>query len=174
MLLAWGKKVPTEFQTEVVAISKDLGINPSWLMACMMFETGGTFSPFISNAAGSGAVGLIQFMPQTAQALGTSTEKLRTMTALAQLQYVFFYFHPRAGDLHSLEDVYMAILWPAAIGKGSEYVLFDKADTDHPKRYIQNAGLDFNHDGKITKEEACRRVVKLLEKGLLPENAVNL
>lgn len=41
-------------------------------MAAMAFESGETFSPSIKNAAGSGAVGLIQFMPSTAKALGTS------------------------------------------------------------------------------------------------------
>ena len=65
----------------------------------------------------------------------------------------------------------MAILWPAAIGKPLDFVLFDKRDAVHPKRYIQNAGLDFNQDGLITKAEATARVVRLLDKGLRPENA---
>ena len=38
-------------------------------MAVMSFETGGTFDPGIRNAAGSGATGLIQFMPSTAAGL---------------------------------------------------------------------------------------------------------
>ena len=65
----------------------------------------------------------------------------------------------------------MAILWPAAIGRPLDFVLFDKSDAGHPKRYIQNAGLDFNKDGLITKAEATARVVRLLDKGLRPENA---
>ena len=44
-----------------------LGISEADLMAVMSFETGGTFNPNIRNAAGSGATGLIQFMPSTAR-----------------------------------------------------------------------------------------------------------
>ena len=170
MFLAWGNKVSPEFRSKAVYIAKDLGIHPDWLMACMAFETGRTFDPAIKNAAGSGAVGLIQFMPATARGLGTTTEELAVMDALEQLNYVAFYFKRWAGKLHSLEDVYMAILWPAAVGK-EHYVLFDRNDPNHPKRFIQNAGLDFNKDGLITKAEATAKVLAMLEQGLLPENA---
>lgn len=64
----------------------------------------------------------------------------------------------------------MAILWPVAIGKPLDFVLFDKSDPEHPKRYIQNAGLDFNRDGKITKAETAAKVRAKLEKGLLVGN----
>ena len=152
-------------------IAENLAVNADHLMACMAFESGGTFSPSITNAAGSGAVGLIQFMPSTAQALGTNTQQLAAMSAVKQLDFVEKYFLPKKGKLKTLEDVYMAILWPVAIGKPLEYVLFDKDDQDHPKRYIQNAGLDFNKDGLITKAEAAAKVSRQLKLGLLPENA---
>jgi len=137
----------------------------------MAFETGRSFSPAVRNAAGSGAVGLIQFMPATAQALGTTTAQLAAMSAVKQLDYVERYFQPRAGKLKTLEDVYMAILWPAAIGKPEGFVLFDRADPVYPKRYVQNAGLDFNKDGQITKAEAAARVRRTLQEGLRPANA---
>jgi hypothetical protein len=171
-MLAWGKKVSEEFREKVNDICQELGTEPDYLMACMAFESGETFSPSIENAAGSGAVGLIQFMPATAQALGTTSEDLAAMTAEEQLEYVAKYFSPRKDKLSSLEDVYMAILWPAAIGEPLDYVLFDKDDPEHPKRYIQNQGLDVDKDGKITKAEASGMVRKKLEKGLLPEFAL--
>jgi hypothetical protein len=171
-MLAWGKKVSEEFCQRVREIADSLGADPNYLMACMAFESGETFSPSIKNAAGSGATGLIQFMPSTAQALGTTTEELASMTAEEQLDYVEKYFKPSRGKLKSLDDVYMAILWPAAVGRPSAYVLFAKNDPTHPKRYIQNAGLDFNKDGKITKAEAAEKVRKKLEKGLLPQFAL--
>jgi hypothetical protein len=93
------------------------------------------------------------------------------MSAVKQLDYVERYFAPSKGKLRSLEDVYMAILWPRAVGKPQEYVLFDKNDPKYPKRYIQNAGLDFNRDGLITKAEAAIRVRREFEEGLRPENA---
>ncbi|MFZ5450456.1 MAG: transglycosylase SLT domain-containing protein [Thermodesulfobacteriota bacterium] len=171
-MLAWGKKVSEEFCERIQEIADSLGTDPNYLMACIAFESGETFSPSIKNAAGSGATGLIQFMPSTAQALGTTTEDLAEMTAEEQLDYVEEYFKHSKGKLKSLEDVYMAILWPAAVGKPLDYVLFKKDDPDHPKRYIQNAGLDFNKDGIITKKEAANKVQKKLERGLSPEFAL--
>lgn len=168
--LAWGRKVSPLFCEKVVAICKDLGFEPSYLMAAIAFETGETFSPSILNKKGSGAVGLIQFMPSTALALGTSSEALKGMTAEDQLHYVHKYFTFKKGKVNELSDVYMTILWPSAVGKPEHYVLFDKNDKLHPKRYIQNAGLDFNKDGLILKSEAVLEVQDKLNRGLLPEN----
>lgn len=169
--LAWGRKITPTMRNEVCRISEFLGINPSWLMACMAFETGGTFSPGVLNKAGSGATGLIQFMPVTALTLGTTTAELAKMSFVGQLQYVLRYFAPIASKLKTLEDVYMAILWPAAVGKPNNYILFRKDDPKHPKRYVQNAGLDWNKDGVITKAEACAKVQMLLLEGMKPGNA---
>lgn len=172
--LAWGKKVSSTFCTCVLSIAKDIEIEPSWLMACMAFETGRTFSSSILNAAGSGAVGLLQFMPQTAAALGTSTKALAAMTAEQQLTVVRRYFLPYRKRLKSLGDVYGAIIWPTMIGRPDDYIAFDKADKLHPKRYAQNKGLDYNADGKITKAEIVTRVQKELDTGLLPKNAIDI
>jgi len=173
-IIAWGAKVSRAFVTRVLSICNFLEINPNWLMACMAFESAETFSPSIKNSAGSGAVGLIQFMPSTAAVLGTSIEKLSKMSALTQLDYVEAYFDSFSGKLKNLQDVYMTILWPGAIGKPLSYVLFDKSDIQHPKRYIQNKGLDWNKDGKITKEEASAHIAEKLHKGFLVENALYL
>ena len=169
--LAWGRSVSREFRNELRRIADLLAVEPDWLMACMAFESGRTFSPGVLNAAGSGAVGLIQFMPSTAAALGTTTAALSRMSAVGQLEYVLRYFLPREGRLRNLGDVYMAILWPVAVGKPDTYVLFDRADAKYPKRYVQNAGLDFNRDGRITRGEACARVTAMLADGQKPENA---
>lgn len=163
--LAWGAKVSPLFRQKVTAIAGILKIDPSWLMACMAFESGGTFSPSVKNAAGSGAVGLIQFMPSTAAALGTSTEALAQLTAEQQLDVVQAYFHSWTGKLHNLGDVYMTILWPGAIGKPDDFVLFDRADRAHPARYVQNAGLDYNRDGRVTRGEAYAHVQARLVQG---------
>lgn len=171
--LAWGAHVQPAFRRKVREICERLRIDPSWLMACMAFETGRAFTADVRNGAGSGATGLIQFMPSTAAAMGTSTDALARMSAYRQLEWVEKYFAPRRGRLKTLEDVYMAILWPAAIGKPSTHVLFDRADEDHPKRYVQNAGLDYNRDGLITKAEAALRVRRELVEGLRPENAAD-
>lgn len=164
--IAWGAKVSPAFRDMVRRIGARLAINPDFLMSCMAFETGRTFDPAIRNAAGSGAIGLIQFMPSTAAALGTSTEALAALSACQQLVYVENYFRPWKNRLKTLSDVYMAILWPGAIGKAEEWVLFSESDKTHPKRYIQNRGLDWNEDGKITKAEAASGPSRLLRIGL--------
>lgn len=168
--LPWGAKVSPQFRAAVRRLCDRLGVVPGFLMACMAFETGRSFNPAQTNRAGSGAVGLIQFMPSTAQALGTSTEALAQMGPIEQLMYVEAYFRPTKNRLKTLEDLYMAILWPAAIGKPNTYVLFDRSDSKHPAFYVQNAGLDYNRDGLITKGEASARVNQMLVEGMKPEN----
>lgn len=165
--LAWGAKVSTTFRDRVQWIADDLNMpadGANWLMACMAFESGETFSPSIVNGAGSGATGLIQFMPKTAIGLGTTVAALAQMTAEDQLNYVYKYFRPYRGRLRTLADVYMAILWPAAVGKPDNHILWTA--TSHPTTYRQNAGLDINRDTAITKGEAASKVADKLRKGL--------
>jgi len=168
--LAWGRRVAPAFRDRVRAIADGLSCGASDLMSCMAWESGRTFSASIMNAAGSGAVGLIQFMPQTAGQLHTTTAKLAAMTALEQLDYVDLYFRPWRGKLHNLGDLYCAILWPAGVGAADSAILFEKGG-DHPKLYLQNEGLDLNHDSDITRGEVTAKVRALLVAGLLPANA---
>lgn len=169
--LAWGARVSPAFRDKERQVCERLKIaDPDDLMACMAWESGRSFRPDVKNMAGSGATGLIQFMPSVAAALGTSPLGLEHMTAEQQLDWVELYFRPYAGRLHGIADLYMAILWPAAIGKPDSYVLFDSADQDHPARYRQNAGLDINHDGHVTKAEAAAKVVAMKAEGLRPLN----
>lgn len=158
--IAWGAKVSVAFKAKVIKISNNLGIDPNDLMAAMAFESGETFSASIKNQL-SGATGLIQFMPSTATSLGTSTTALAAMTPENQLDYVEKYFAPYKNKLNSLEDVYMAILWPAAIGKPTTFVLFSKPSA----AYTQNSGLDADNDGNVTKAEAAAMVRAKLVKG---------
>lgn len=144
-------------------------IDPSWLMACMAFETGETFSPSVESRSGSHARGLIQFLRTTAISLGTTTDAMAKMTFIEQMAYVEKYFKPYKGKIKSLEDTYMAILFPSAIGKPNDYILFNKNDPKYPKRYIQNRGLDANKDGLIVKGEVCVKIHTIFSKGLSPE-----
>ena len=159
--IAWGKKVSLEFKEKVIEICINLKINPDFLMSCMAFETGETFSASIKNPVAS-AIGLIQFLETTAAGLGTTTSKLANMSEVEQLEYVEKYFMPYAGKIETIEDIYMAIIYPKAIGKSNDYVLFSSSSSS----YIANKGLDKNMDGSITKEEAAAKVKEKLEKGL--------
>lgn len=144
------------FAEGINRLGEKYNVNPMALLAVMDFETGGTFDPGVENAAGSGATGLIQFMPATAEALGTSVEELAQMERVDQLEFVERYLDQWADRIEggSVDDLYMSVLWPAAIGKPDGYVIFRSGTT----AYNQNAGLDTNGDGTITKFEAANKV----------------
>lgn len=170
--LAYGrvtkKKYGAAFNDKVIAIAGRLACDPNHLMAVMAFETGETFSPSVKNSAGSGATGLIQFMPSTAQALKTTTAKLAAMEAIEQLDYVERYFEMQVNGrpMPALSDLYMAVLWPAAVGKVDSHVLFEKTTGAKGKLYDQNSGLDINKNGRITKAEAASKVHDKLVLGM--------
>lgn len=167
--IAWGRLVSPEFKQKVIRICDLLGWDedaPNRLMACMHFETGGTFSPSIRNAAGSSGRGLIQFMGATARRLGTSTAALERMSALRQLDYVYAYFKPYAGKAMAVEDMYMAILWPKGVRKPLQWVLWAVGS----QAYRYNKGLDTNRDGRVTKQEAASKVIVRLREGRLAQN----
>lgn len=185
--LSWGRRVSPQFRASVRWIGTELGLDPNDLMDCMAWESDETFSPSIVNKAGSGATGLIQFMPSTAlpyfwttaqieamtpaqrQANGrAATARLAKLTAVEQLNYVFRYFRPYKGRLKNLGDVYMAILWPGGVGQADSFVLWEKGQ--RPTTYRQNAGLDLNKDGAITRAEC---LVKIREKAAKGRQAGN-
>ncbi|MDZ7600648.1 MAG: transglycosylase SLT domain-containing protein [Hoeflea sp.] len=163
-MVAWGARVTGDFKRKTIAIARRLGMDPNHLMAIMAFETGRTFDPAITNRAGSGATGLIQFMPATAKALGTTTAQLAVMSAVDQLDYVETYLAPYKGKMGDLASAYMAVLYPRAVDKEPGYVLFRKGSV----AYRLNRGLDTNGDGAVTKTEAASKVEALLIEGLRP------
>ena len=140
------------FFTKVYEITAKLGIDPNWLMA-VMFKESGLNHRAVNHT--TGATGLIQFMPATAASLGTTTEALKNMTNVNQLDYVYKYLHPYRFKMKSYTDVYLAVFFPAAIGKPDNYVL---ETSTLPASLIaeQNQSMDWNHDHKITKAEVER------------------
>lgn len=103
---------------DVVALGRELGVDPAWIANVIQFES--SWNPRAVNRK-SGASGLIQFMPKTASGLGTSVSAIRTMNAKQQWPYVRRYFLPYRGRLSSQVDVFMAVFYPKAIGKGENY-----------------------------------------------------
>ena len=159
----------TAFTQGVTQLAQKYNVPEDYLYAVMGFETGGTFDPAQKNLAGSGATGLIQFMPSTAEGLGTTTEALSKMTRAEQLTYVDKYFASKDIQGGTLSDLYMAVLLPAAVGKPEDYVLFgDGGAYGGQRAYEQNKGLDLNNDGKITKAEATSKVAAYLPQGVSP------
>ena len=150
----WTKDL--DFYKKVKEVATALKCSHIDLLCCMAFETGRTMNPALQNSIR--ATGLIQFLPVTAEkVLGTTVEYLATLTRVQQMDWVLKYF--KKGPIAklssvTLEDLYMAILWPAAVGKPDSYILFSEGS----KSYTQNKGLDKNNDGNITKAEAAAKV----------------
>lgn len=146
------------FETKVRDVAARLDVPPEWLMAVMFSES--RFDAKATNFKGSGAVGLIQFMPPTAVELGTSCWKIKDMTHEEQLEYVYQYMDSKKkqyGSYQSLTDFYLGILYPKAIGQEPCYVMYSKPS----KMYKQNVGLDVNKDGHVTISDIDKRMQSL-------------
>lgn len=137
------------FQAKVRQIASALGVDPNALMTVMFKES--RINPAAVNPI-SGATGLIQFMPATAQGLGTTTGALKNLSAVDQLDWVYKYLRPYTGKMKAAIDVYFAVFFPAAIGKPLESVL-QTSSLSAALIATQNAGMDTNKDKKITVGE---------------------
>ena len=166
--LIYGDKVSAGFRKEVKRIAKGLEMpdeGANWLMACMYVETGGDFDPKHVSSKTNGT-GLLRFTPEVAEKLGTTTKKLSDMKAEEQLKYVELYFKDYIGKFKSLSDVYMAILYPKAVGKSEDYVLGGTNQNSVSKIYNINKKYDKNGDQQIQKSEAASVVQARYDEGL--------
>lgn len=164
--IPWGKQaaeLDDEFIEGLFWIEDQINLAPEFLVPCMKFES--NLNPKARNPASS-ASGLIQFMSATAIQLGTTIEKIRAMSAMEQLGLVHRYFKAIKTDWSkaTLCDVYLAILYPKAIGLPETAQVFIKGSS----QYAVNAGLDTNHDGYVSKAEICSRLQKVAIEGAGP------
>lgn len=158
----WSKKAPhltDGFYNKATAVAKRIGCDPNALMAVMSSES--NLKANIANSR-SGATGLIQFMPKTAQNLGTSTSALKKMSAEQQLTYVEKYLQAnkkmagfKQGDKLDSGTLYALVFLP---GFAKKNVLTTRGS----KYYNANTGLDVNHDGQITKADLAKRLHKFM------------
>lgn len=158
------------FLQNVTNVAKSVGTNSQNLMTVFSHES--NFNPQAINPK-TKAVGLIQFMPRTARALGTSTDELYQMTGTEQLQYVEKYFKPYSGRLQSVEDLYMVTFLPAALGRSDNFVIGVKPGFKGPNGensnesiwnlnrgalYNQNKVFDLNKKGFYTIGDIKERI----------------
>jgi len=151
------------FMEKLISGSRARGINPDHLLNVMAVETSGTFDPSIKNP-NSSASGLIQFMRDTAKALGTTTEALRKMSATQQLDYVFKYFDQKqyAGKLSTQGAVYAAV-GAGHVGAGDDSVLMRRGDRGYEGN---KATWDRNLDGIIRQGEMAQAAIVKLGAGI--------
>jgi hypothetical protein len=141
------------FWIELQAIAKRLKTEPAWLLNVMASES--MFNPAARyGLPGQTATGLLQFIEDTAQGLGTTTEAIRRMSPVQQLRLVEKYLAPFRGHLNSLADVYSALFRGFVAEGGAASIVAPLNDSNKERRiYSLNRWLDFNGDGKITKGE---------------------
>lgn len=146
----------TQFLTATAGLASRLGANPDDLLRVMAFETANSFNPGLKHG-NSNAIGLIGFMPDTARDLGTTSAALAKMNRVEQLQWVEKYLTPKLQGIQNptFGDLYLAVHFPVAVGKGDDYVLYSASgDNTSKMRYNANSGLDLNGDGTVTAGEA--------------------
>lgn len=144
-----------KFLEKVKQIAKRLNCNYRDLLGLMNSESGINSKAVNKNG---GATGLIQFTPDTAKRLGTSTTALKNMSPLEQLDYVEKFLanaKSSAGlsqnDKLTAGDLYTLTFLPA---RAKREILTQSGENF----YNYNSGLDLNKDGKITKAELGQRV----------------
>ncbi len=149
-------KVTEAFLSDVEGMCSRLDMHCMGLLSIMDFETVGSFRPDIKNPRGS-ASGLIQFTSATANMLGTTTSKLRSMTQQEQLKYVEDYFEhwdrPHI-DYSDPTQIALTIFHPNSRGKGDDHPIGIRgAKGERGVAYRQNSNLDKNRDGIVTSVE---------------------
>jgi len=139
------------FEKKVNKVSRKLSIPPEWLMAVMHSES--KFDASFTNPKGSGATGLIQWMPKTAKDFNVTVTKIRNMSHIEQMDFVYKYLDQQRKnhdvEFQSLTDVYLAILYPKALSEDYCYTLYAQPST----AYRMNIGLDQDKDGRVTVQD---------------------
>lgn len=141
-----------EFISKVKEVAGYLGVKAEHLMFLMWFETAHTLNHRTQNRIG--ATGLIQFMPSTARYLGTTTEKLKQMSNVEQMEYVKKHLGAYRGRYQDFVDLYCGIFWPEAVGKPDSFRITSDIVAQ------QNPLFDINKDGDIEKAEIRKALLK--------------
>ena len=108
------KLLLTDAQKALDQTAALLAIPSEWLKALIDFES--SWNPAARNAS-TGARGLIQFLPKTAQALGYLNADdlvLKFPTAAAQLKTPVYAYLKQFKPYPTKQSLYMAVFYPAA------------------------------------------------------------
>jgi hypothetical protein len=117
-----------------------------------------------------GATGLIQFMPSTAKALGTSTEALAKMSNVQQLDYVYKYYLGYKNRIKNVEDMYIITFYPYALNKADSYQIGSEKGIKYAQLVAkQNPIFDLNNDGIVTLGEFRQFIRNSIKKKVTQE-----
>lgn len=158
------------FISKVKQVAYMLGYDPEWLMLVINNESG--FKVDAVNPY-SGATGLIQFMPETANWLGTSTMELRSMTRMQQLDWVLKYYGKwkKAGKIvRNSSDLALLTFYPYAVSQGDEYKIGSEKSLNRARMITkQNPGLDMDGDSYISVLDYKKWLATKLPEGISKE-----
>lgn len=142
--IALAYKIPEDWAEALVDVSNELGLyDPAMLANVIWYES--RFDPANENKD-TGATGIIQFIPPTARALGTTTQAIKKMDFHTQMWLAFRHLRPYMRKIRRPEDLYMAVFYPSAIGKPN-FVFPKKVQDDNngirtPREYTARADRD--------------------------------
>jgi len=151
------------FAAMLASVCADLNIDPEGLLYVMLKESG--LNPAAVNK-GSQATGLIQFMPSTAQGLGTTVGALAGMTGTDQLVYVQKYLQNVQNTygpdcMPDVTSIYLAIFYPRALAEGMDFVLGSEVSDNYAAEVAKaNPGFDIGSKGFITKGDMYAWIAK--------------
>lgn len=143
------KKHGQAFLDKTHSIEKEVGMDKGTLTSIMYSESGLNPQALEPKYGGGGLIG---FMPSTTVGYGITQAQLLSLSAIDQLDYVrrFYKGWVNAGiKPESPEDWYLLTFFPAAVGKGKDYVIGPRGSTV----YVANSALDFNKDGVLTVDD---------------------
>jgi hypothetical protein len=149
---AWSTDEP--FIAKVKDVAGALGFPVIDLLACMNLESARTFDPAIQNNLGF--TGLIQFGKPAAASLGTTTDALKQLTRVQQMDYVQAYFNKLWGWPNSkcpsptLGNIYLTILLPAFRFSAADEKIADASNPKSASWYNANKGFDPQRLGYFT------------------------
>ncbi|MCR5261947.1 MAG: transglycosylase SLT domain-containing protein [Candidatus Gastranaerophilales bacterium] len=143
------------FTAKVEEIAKRLNCDPADLLG-MMYSESGLNSKAVNGSSGS--TGLIQFMPSTAQGLGTSTAELAAMSPIEQLDYVekFYESNLKAVGMNDGRHIEAGTLYALAFLPA--YANREVLTVAGEKYYNANSGLDTDGNGDISTSDLTTRV----------------
>lgn len=156
------------FKKKVEEVSQGLGINPNWLMTVMFKESG--LDSKIQNKS-TRATWFIQFMPDTAKALGTTVEELKNLSPLSQLDYVEkFYEMNSKKDYSSFKELYLQTFFPAArkYMDDPNYV-FETRGVSRYQIAKQNPGIAPKGSTEITMRDFDNYIAGIVDKNVPEE-----
>lgn len=155
-----------KFGKKANAVARQLNLPVEWLMAVIYSES--KFDAAAQNTA-NGAVGLIQFKPDVLRQLNISTSQLQNLSPIEQLTYVQRYFENMQKDrkvkYDSVTDLYIAALYPDALGEDYCYTLYHKPEAE----YTQNIILDEDKDGRVTVKDVDDRMKRMFPTAYMTE-----